>query len=53
VLGNFGGEGQWFPGQIVNRRQKKVGGEMVVLYDVLYDDGDREREVRPGFLRRV
>jgi hypothetical protein len=26
VLSNYGGEGQWFPGQIMNRRQKKING---------------------------
>jgi hypothetical protein len=45
VLGNFDGKGEWFPGKIVNRRQKKVGDKVVTLYDVLYDDGDSENGV--------
>ena len=43
---NFGGRGKWFKGKIghVNRNG---------TFDVFYDDGDRERGVKPDRLRSI
>ena len=50
VEGNYGGEGQWYPGRI-SRVSEAVGAaapggrSLPVLYDLLYDDGDTETAV--------
>ena len=47
VDGNYRGEGDWYPGRIA-----KVHADGAARrYDVHYDDGDREAQVRPSCLR--
>jgi hypothetical protein len=51
VEANFGGTGNWFPGKISN-----INGEddpATATYDILYDDGDRERGVAQSRVRLV
>lgn len=44
VLGNFLGDGVWYRGRIENARGN--------LYDIAYNDGDREKNVLPENVRR-
>eukprot|EP00941_MAST-03F_sp_MAST-3F-sp1_P002079 g2079.t1 len=49
---NYAGKGQWFKGRIeqVNESEEKNVGN---TFDILYDDGDRERGVKLESIRRV
>ena len=44
--GNFEGRGQWYPG-VVERKWKNG------MVDILYDDGEKERRVKPENVRSL
>lgn len=47
IEGNYKGKGKFYPGKItkVHKNGKRF------IYDILYDDGDREENVDEGFIR--
>jgi preprotein translocase subunit YajC len=47
VTAKYRGRGKWFPGKIVSVEGTEAGA----LYDVLYDDGDKDDRLREEFVK--
>ena len=51
VEGNYERAGKWYPGHITRIMKNKQVGTM--MYDILYDDGDKESDINVKYIRAI